>query len=392
MGDSMKNGKVKDSFKTKHVISISILTAVLSFFMGQFVTNSINKNSYSKEIRDFINSYMEIKENYYDDIDDKETLKTGLEAIINSLDPYTSVIDDNLSNTLETRLEGEYRGIGVEIYNTVSGDIAVSAVLDESPASSAGIKVGDIITKMGDQELKDVSTTDFVTMVKKEQNNDITLTINRNGEILEVTLKRSSVSIPSIYKDIIIRNDKKIGYIYIDIFALNTYSQFIDAVNSLESENINSLIVDVRGNSGGHLQAAEDITSIFLDKTHVIYQIETKGETVKYYSTSSKGKDYPVAILVDENSASASEIFASAMKEEYKAILVGKKTYGKGTVQEVHYLGNDKIDYKITTKKWLTPKGNWIHKKGIEPDIEVELDLNSNVDTQLEAAINALLK
>ena len=166
----------------------------------------------------------------------------------------------------------------------------------------------------------------------------------------------------------------------------------MDAVNSLESDNINSLIVDVRGNSGGHLQAAEDITSIFLDKTHVIYQIETKEETVKYYSTSSKGKDYPVAILVDENSASASEIFAGAMKEEYKAILVGKKTYGKGTVQEVHSLGNDKIDYKITTKKWLTPKGNWIHKKGIEPDIEVELDLNSNVDTQLEAAINALLK
>lgn len=392
MGDSMKNKKEKVSFKIEHIISISILTAVLSFFMGQIVTNSVNKNSYSKEIRDFINSYLEIKENYYDDVDDKKTLKKGLEAIINSLDPYTSVIDDSLSNTLETRLEGEYRGIGVEIYNTINKDIVVSTVLDDSPAKKAGVKVGDIITKLDDYELKGVTTTDFVNMVKKLQNNDIVLTINRNGEVLEIVLKKESVSIPSIYKDIIIRNDKKIGYIYIDIFALNTYDQFLDAINALESENINSLIVDVRSNSGGHLQAAEDITSIFLDKTHVIYQIETKKDTTKYYSKSNKGKNYPVAVLVDENSASASEIFAGAMKEEYKATLVGKRTYGKGTVQEVHSLGNDKIDYKITTKKWLTPKGNWIHKKGIEPDIEVELDLSSDIDTQLEAAINALLK
>ena len=192
MGDSMKNKKEKVNFKIEHIISISILTAVLSFFMGQIVTNSVNKNSYSKEIRDFINSYLEIKENYYDDVDDKKTLKKGLEAIINSLDPYTSVIDDSLSNTLETRLEGEYRGIGVEIYNTINKDIVVSTVLDDSPAKKAGVKVGDIITKLDDYELKGVTTTDFVNMVKKLQNNDIVLTINRSGEVLEIVLKRES--------------------------------------------------------------------------------------------------------------------------------------------------------------------------------------------------------
>ena len=383
----MAKEKTNSYFKTEHVVTIAILTAIFSFFMAYFVINSVYRDKYPKEVKDFIASYLKVKEDYYDDIDDEKTLKVALEAIINSLDPYTSVVDDNLSNTLETRLEGEYQGLGVEVYNSVSGNIIVSTVLEDSPASKAGIQIGDIITKMGETSLKDVSTTEFVSMVKKEQNKEIVLTINRGGNELEVTLKREVVTIPSIYKDIIVRDNKKIG-----IFALNTYSQFKEALEELESDNIDSLIVDVRGNSGGHLQAAEYITSIFLDKSHVIYQIQTKTNTEKYYSLTNDKRNYPIAILIDENSASASEIFAAAMKEEYKAILVGKNSYGKGTVQEVHSLKEDELDYKITTKKWLTPKGNWIHEKGIKPDIEVELDLTGDADTQLEAAVKALTK
>ena len=386
----MKKKEKGSLFTTFQVATIAILTAVFSFIMGLFIANTTNnENIYSEEINKFVNSYIQLKEDYYDEVDDSKTLKIALEAIVNSLDPYTTIVDDSLSNMLETKLEGEYKGIGIEIYNDMEGYIVVNNVIDNSPAKRVGILEGDIITKLNGQELINVTTTDFINLVKKENDNNIDLTLKRNNEYITLTVKREKVVLPSVTKDIYNIDNKKIGYIYLEVFALNTNEQFLKALNELEKENIDSLIIDLRNNTGGHLASAEELTSIFLDNTHVIYQIQSKEETTKYYSKSDKGKNYPIAILVNENSASASEIFAIAMQEEYKAIIVGKKTFGKGTVQEVHSLNED-VDYKVTTKKWLSPKGKWINKTGVKPDIEV--DLRQDKDTQKEAAINALLK
>lgn len=386
----MKKKEKGSVFTTFQVATIAILTAVFSFIMGLFIANSTsNEEIYSSEITNFINSYMKLKEDYYEDINDSEALEVALEAIVNSLDPYTTVVDDSLSNMLQTKLEGQYKGLGIEIYNDLEGNIIVYNVIDNTPAKKAGILQNDIITKLNEQELKGITTTEFINMVKKEEDNTINLTIIRNNEEKKISLKREKVVLPSVTKDIYNIDGKKIGYIYLEVFALNTYEQFLNSLNELEKENIDSLIIDLRDNTGGHLASAEQLTSTFLDKTHVIYQIQTKQETTKYYSTSEKGKTYPVAILVNENSASASEIFAIAMQEEYKAIIVGKNTFGKGTVQEVNSL-NENVEYKVTTKKWLSPKGNWINEVGVKPDIDV--DLKDNKDTQKEAAINALLK
>ena len=377
-------------FTTFHVATIAILTAVFSFIMGLFIANTTsNENIYSNDIQSFIDSYTKLKEEYYDEIDDSETLKIALEAVVNSLDPYTTIVDDSLSNMLQTKLEGEYKGLGIEIYNDLEGNIVVYNVIDDTPAKNAGILEEDIIIKLNNKDLKNTATAEFIEMVKKENDDIISLTIKRNGETKNISVKREKVVLPSVTKDIYNIDGKKIGYLYIEVFALNTSDQFLNSLNELEEEGIDSLIIDLRDNTGGHLTSAEELTSIFLDKTHIIYQIQTKTETTKHYSTSDKGKNYPVAILVNENSASASEIFAIAMQEEYKAIIVGKNTFGKGTVQEVHSL-NKNIEYKVTTKKWLSPKGNWINEVGVKPDIDV--DLKDNKDTQLDAAINALLK
>ena len=175
---------------------------------------------------------------------------------------------------------------------------------------------------------------------------------------------------------------------------MNTDTQFKTKLKELEKDGIDSLIIDLRGNSGGHLTAVENMISEFLDKDKVIYQMETKSKIKKYYSKGNKTKIYPIVLLVDNDSASASEMMTAALKESYGATIVGMTTYGKGTVQELQ--DSNESQYKITTKKWLTPNGNWINEVGIKPDYEMELDEKYFLeptdahDNQLQKAIEIL--
>lgn len=189
---------------------------------------------------------------------------------------------------------------------------------------------------------------------------------------------------------------KKIGYIRIDVFALNTDEQFEENLKKLESEGMNSLIIDVRGNTGGHLSSVTNIISEFLDSSKIIYRTSTKTKEEIKYSKGNTAKEYEIILLVDGQSASASEVLASALKESYGAKLLGTKTFGKGTVQEMQEIESTGKNYKITTKKWLTPNGNWINGIGITPDYEVELNtkyyenpIREN-DNQLNEALKLL--
>jgi len=181
------------------------------------------------------------------------------------------------------------------------------------------------------------------------------------------------------------------------LFSNIAYKQFAEELEKLEKDDIDSLIIDVRDNSGGHLSTAVNIISLFLNSKHVIYQTETKGEIEKFYSKGNETKKYPIVVLQNKNSASASEMLSSTLKEEYGATIVGEVSYGKGTVQELLDL-NDDIEYKITTKKWLTPKGNWINKKGVSVDVEVSLDdkyyenPSDETDNQLQKALEEIIK
>ena len=392
--------KNKNLFKISELFSLIIITMIVSLTLGYFLGQRMNGTTkLSDEMKKFINDYNEIKENYYEDINDKEILKKALESVVNSLgDPYSTVIDNSLSNSINTELKGQYSGFGIQIANTKDNRILIVSIIDDSPALEAGLKAGDIILKMDGESVEGKTTDEFTKLVKSSNKQTITLTLLRDNKEIDIAVTRKIVTLKSVSSKIFEQDGKKVGYIYISIFAANTDSQFKKELIDLEKKGINSLVIDVRDNTGGHLTSVENIISMFLDKKHVIYQIESKGKTTKTYSKNNDSKKYKVVMLVNENSASASEMLTAAMKEEYGSEVVGMKTFGKGTVQEVGNTSNTNLNYKITTKKWLTPKGNWINKKGIEPTIKVELSKDyiknpsEETDNQLNTAIETAIK
>ena len=392
--------KNKNLFKISELFSLIIITMIVSLTLGYFLGQRMNGTTkLSDEMKKFINDYNEIKENYYEDINDKEILKKALESVVNSLgDPYSTVIDNSLSNSINTELKGQYSGFGIQIANTKDNRILIVSIIDDSPALEAGLKAGDIILKMDGESVEGKTTDEFTKLVKGSNKQTIILTLLRDNKEIDIAVTRKIVTLKSVSSKIFEQDGKKVGYIYISIFAANTDSQFKKELIDLEKKGINSLIIDVRDNTGGHLTSVENIITMFLDKKHVIYQIESKGKTTKTYSKNNDSKKYKVVMLVNENSASASEMLTAAMKEEYNSEVVGMKTFGKGTVQEVGNTSNTNLNYKITTKKWLTPKGNWINKKGIEPTIKVKLSKeyiknpSEETDNQLKTAIETAIK
>lgn len=400
-----KNGEKiqkRSTFSTAEVVTIVIITAFISLLMGLVISNSTNQTgnykAVSPEMQDFLEEYNNIIDNYYDDVDEKELLDAALESVIDSLgDPYTGVVDDSLANSLSTRLQGTYSGFGIEIANNSENYIYIVNVIEDTPAEKVGLQLYDKIIAMDGVDVTNTSTTDFVTMVKKNTNQVIKLTILREGVEMNIDITREKITLKSVSSTTYEVDNKKIGYIYISVFAANTDSQFSEALATLEESGIDSLIIDLRDNTGGHLTAVENMMSEFFDKTHIIYQIQDKKDVTKYYSTGKETKEYPIAVLVNGNSASASEMLTAALQEEYGATVIGTNTYGKGTVQEVQST-NSGVQYKLTTKKWLTPKGNWVNGVGISPDVEVKLDESyfsnptEDNDNQLQAAFDTLTK
>lgn len=395
----------KKQFKISETITLVIITLIIGFILGLSIFKVMYENKeetktiyQDEELNKFVENYKYIIDNYYGDLDKKELIDNAISGMLESIDdPYTTYIDEDSSNTFSTTLEGSFEGIGVEIVNDSDNNIIVYSVIKDSPAEKAGIKPLDILLEINGKSLEGISTSEFVSMIKNNESPEITLKIKRENEILDIEVKRQLVTISSVENTIFERENKKIGYIYISIFANNTYSQFKKQLEELEKEGIDSLIIDVRSNTGGHLTAVENILSLFLDSSHIIYQTEDKTGIQKTYSHGNETKQYKIVILTNESSASASEILAATMSEEYGATLVGKNTYGKGTVQELKTLP-DGEQYKFTTKKWLTPKGNWINGTGVQVDIEVEFnkDYYENPthenDQQLQEAINTILK
>lgn len=404
MSDNSSNELNVKQFKLSEVIILIVVTLIIGLILGL----SIFKVLYSKDngsvlvskdeyLSKFIENYNYIVDNYYGDLDKNKLIDSAISGMLDSIgDPYTTYIDEDASNNFNTTLEGSFQGIGVEVVNDSDNNIIVYRVLEDSPASRAGIQSMDILKSLDGESLSNLATSEFVSKIRNSNASSFDLVLLRNNEEVSVKVNRELVTIKSVQSEVFERDNKKIGYIYMSIFANNTYSQFKSELQSLEEKGIDSLIIDVRSNTGGHLTAVENILGLFLDSSHVIYQTEDKNGVVKTYSRGNVTKSYPIVILTNEASASASEILAAAMSEEYGAKLVGKHTYGKGTVQELKTLP-DGEQYKFTTKKWLTPNGTWINDVGVPVDIEVDFNkdyydnpIHDN-DKQLQAAIEALL-
>ncbi len=392
----IKNRNNKSSFGLTEVIILVFLTCILSLSFGYFLgrnpkEESIKEDSY---IEKFKSNYDYILENYYDEINKDTLIDSAIRGMVESLgDTYSEFMTENESNTFDITLDGEYEGVGITVTNNQDGNILVVDVIEESPAGKAGIKVGDIIKQIDKENMEKVPTTTLTSYIKKKK--EFKLKIQRNEEILEIKLNKNKIVISSVKSKLYEKEGKKIGYLYLNIFALNTAEQFKEKLNELEKQGIDSLIIDVRDNGGGHLITAKQIISSLIDSSKIMYQLKTKTETTKVYADGKKSKTYPIVILTNQNSASGSEVLTAALKENINAISIGTKTFGKGTVQELKNLATGS-EYKVTTKKWLTPKGKDINGIGIEPDIVVEANekylqtKQEEDDNQLKKAIEYL--
>lgn len=335
---------------------------------------------------------------YYNDEYDADDVRDAIyEGTLSGLgDPYSVYYTADDYKDLQISTSGNYYGIGAGLMqNAKTMEVTVSKVYEGTPAEDAGLEDGDQILKVDDVESTSMELSNLVKKIRGEEGTTVHLQIYResSGETLEVDVKRANVDLPSVSYEML---DGSIGYIQISEFQSNTAEQFKAAVKDLQSQGMKSMIVDVRSNPGGLITSVVDILDQILPEGTVVYTEDKYGKRENYTSDSNCLK-LPIAVLVNENSASASEIFAGAIKDYNYGTLIGVKTFGKGIVQTVYPL-EDGDAIKITTAKYYTPNGNYIHKVGITPDIEVEYNYSGpkdekydkKYDNQLQKAIEVL--
>lgn len=386
------------------VIILLIITMTVSMSLGMIIVGHKNKTKpietpKDKYLETFIENYNFIVDNYYQEVDREKLINDAIAGMMNTLDdPYSAYIEGDEADNFNINLQGSYQGLGVSIVKDPETNyIMIYYTFANSPADKAGLKSGDIIKKVDDTLTDTIETSEFSSQVLKSDKMDYTLTIIRDGEEFEVNIKKENVTIDSVKSEIIGKDNHKIGYIYMSIFASNTAEQFKQKLKELEAENIDSLIIDVRSNTGGHLTAVEDILKSLLTTKQITYKLNENENISEYYGSQLKNKDYEIVLLGDKYSASASEVLIYSLKDNLNSKLIGTKTYGKGTVQELITLPSGE-QYKITTKKWLSPNGSWVNDtEGIEPDIEVIMDdkyyetYDSEDDNQLQTAIDYII-
>lgn len=389
----------KVGFNYLEVILIMIITLIIGGFLGGFVNQFVTKptkqesSTVSDEFQEFLNTYEDIKENYYEEIDEGEMLSAGIKGMIDYLgDKYSVYMDEEETEEFNEQVEGKYVGIGTEIMQLEDGSVVVSNPFEGSPAAKAGLQAGDVIIRVNDTDVTGKTSSEVSNLIKKSADSTVNITVRRDDEEKTFTIERETIEIESVDSSVFDVNDRKVGYIYVSIFAANTYQQFEQALEDLEEDGIDSLVIDVRSNSGGYLDCVTEIASLFLGKGKVIYQLDTKGIVEKVYDETKTKRDYPIAVLINSSSASASEILAASLKESYGAEVVGVNSYGKGTVQRAYQLENG-ATVKYTIQKWLTPDGNWINEVGVEPTLRVEMNVDyyqnpsDETDNQLQEAL-----
>lgn len=320
-------------------------------------------------------------------------LHGAVAGLVNALDdPYTSFMPPRENKEFKQALNGNLQGIGAELTDR-DGSIVVVSPLKGSPAETAGLLSEDIIIKVDNQDIVDFTLTEAVQLIRGPKGTEVTLTVLRGDNEVEITIVRDDIKVPSTEFEIKEYNGKRIGYIAINRFAERTGDEVEEEVQSFVDEGVDGIILDVRFNGGGYLDKATDMASLFLRSGKVVSVVRRNGDPTHHYVTGRPiAEEVPLVILINEGSASASEILAGALQDAGRATIVGKKSFGKGTVQEVFDLpGGTSI--RITTAKWLTPAGRDLGKEGIMPDIEVERtqeDMQNGNDPQLDRALEVV--
>ena len=368
---------------------------IFSVLILNFTINHVfSKNDLYEKIDLFGEVLDNIKKEYVDDVDQAEIMDSAINGVLQSLDPYSAYMSPELFKEMQTDTRGEFGGLGIEI-GMEAGVVKVISPIDGTPAEKAGIKAGDFIVKIGKEQVQGKSLMEAVKLMRGPVGTSIDLTIRRKNvkKPIEFKITRKIIEIQSVNSQIISR-EKNIGYLRLKSFNENSDNQFLKAIKKFEKNSkIKSYVIDLRNNPGGLLTQAINITDFFLDDGEIV---STKGrqvsETRKFFAKRGdeiNGK--PIIVLINNGSASASEIFAGALKDHKRAIILGENSYGKGSVQSIIPLGNGG-GMRLTISKYYLPSGKSISEVGVTPDILVEeigdnFKINSESDNQLNYAI-----
>lgn len=382
------NNEVKESdmqivnksvdFSLLEVVIIILITGiVVSITSGLIVYNNYEKinqkesNIEESKFSEFIKNYDKIINNYYSEVNEKELLDAAIQGMYNHLgDGYSMYLSESDTLDLQEQLTGEYTGIGVEIRTDILKDgsyqTVINRIFKDSPAEEAGLQSGDILLKVDDVDVVDASTVSET--IKRGNKESYNITYSRNGKENTITLTRKKVLINSVSSSVY----NNVGYIKIETFSNTTLDQVTKAINSFD-DKVKSLVIDVRDNTGGYLNAAYSTADLFIEKGKNIYQLKDRNGKISSFKAESGvlRKFNKIAVLINEGSASASEVLALALKESAGAKIVGTKSFGKGTVQDTDTLSSGAM-IKYTTSYWLSPNGNSINEVGITPDVEVK--------------------
>lgn len=361
--------------KKKYLLTTIILSiAVIGVLVGRWTVTTVKAESSYEELKTFTEVLTIIKKNYVDDTKTKDLVLGAIKGMVASLDPHSGFMTSDAFKELQVETKGEFGGLGIQI-GVKDGLLTVIAPIEDTPAYRAGVKAGDRIIKIAGESTKNMSLTDAVAKMRGPKGTPITLTIARENlkEPKDFKIVRDIIKIKSVKTKLI---DGAIGYVKLTQFQETTSTDLANALKTLKKEGMASLILDLRNNPGGLLNSAVEVADQFIPpKKLVVYIKGRNGEKTEYMTEGDNLSytDFPMVVLVNQGSASASEIVAGALKDWNRAIVIGVQTFGKGSVQSLIPL-SDGSGLRLTTAKYYTPKGTSIQSVGISPDIIVKLE------------------
>lgn len=400
-----KKGAIKGSIITAIVMLLLIVCGVIGYFAVKILTGSMPIKALGFASTGIIDNdvynkaegiYAVIEKEYFNEIDE-EAIQNGIyKGMLEALgDPYSVYYTKEEFDEMMSASNGSFEGIGAYLQQDAqTNELSVSRPMKNSPAEAAGILSGDIIITVDGEDISKQDINLIVSKIKGPSGTEVVLGIRRGNKEFEVTVKRALVYEESIESSMI-DEENKVGYIYIYSFEEDTANQFRDSLEELKSQGMERLIIDLRDNGGGYVDVCCDICDMILPDARIVSTKDKHGITMNYDSSDSEFIRMPIVILMNENSASASEIMIGALTDNDYATTVGTKSFGKGIVQEVLGL-DDGSGIKVTISEYFTPSGECIHGVGFEPDEYIDLDvdkfINERIDNQLEKAKEIILK
>ncbi|WP_245629842.1 S41 family peptidase [Domibacillus robiginosus] len=355
-------------------ITAAVTTLTLAFGDEKAVeVGAPDRSEFSK----LYEAYDKIQNTYYEEVDQETLVNGAINGMIDSLkDPYSDYMDKEEASQFHEEVSSSFQGIGAEVQEQ-DGYIVVVSPIKGSPAEKAGLKPNDMILSVDGKSIQGMSASEAVLLIRGEKGSKVTLEVRKAGteKPQKMTIVRDDIPIETVYAEM---DKNKIAHIQVTSFSEHTAEEFQTAIDDMEKKGMKGLVLDLRQNPGGLLDQAIKMTNLFVPEGENILQIESGGKTEAYKAEGGEKLDVPTAVLIDSGSASAAEIMAAALNESADIPLIGEKSFGKGTVQSAEDF-SDSSNLKLTTAKWLTPDGTWIHKKGIKPDAAVALPDYANL-------------